>query len=190
MRRLSGALALGVLLAASLVLAPAAAAQSYGPGLDWSTWYGPYASPIGATGFGSTGYGCGLGAYGFSAYGYGTMIGVGPGLPYCGGFGNYPYFYPFFVGYPFANAVGAGGALALARIGNPNPFYGTTGCDALALGGLFAGQPTGVYFPGAAGQFAIGNNVTLFNLTSPVLGLFTNFGTLGGQNLFGCVALR
>lgn len=189
MRRLIGALALGALLALCAAV-PHAAAQSYGPGLDGSTWYGPYASPIGATGFGSTGYGCGLGAYGFSQYGYGTMIGVGPGLPYCGGFGNYPYMYPFYTGYPFTNGLGAAGGLAVSSILNPNPFFGTTGCDALALGGQFPGQPTNVFFPGAAGQFAVGNNVNLLNLTSPALGPFTNFGTLGAQRLAGCVALR
>jgi hypothetical protein len=180
---------LGTLIALCVAV-PQASAQSYGPGLDASTWYGPYASPIGASGFGSTGYGCGLGAYAFTAFGSGTGIGLGPGAPYCGGFGNYPYLYPFFTGYPYSNAVGAGGALALSAIANPNPFYGTTGCDALALGGRFAGQPNNVYFPGAAGQYAIGNNVSLLNLTSPALGLFTNFGTLAAQNLQGCVALR
>src|SRR3712207_6838451 len=58
MRRLIGALALGILIALGVAV-PQASAQSYGPGLDaGSSWYGPYASPIGASGFGSTGYGC------------------------------------------------------------------------------------------------------------------------------------
>ena len=189
MRRLIGALMLGGLLALGAMV-PQAAAQNYGAGYNSDTWYGPYASPIGASGFGSTGYGCGLGAYGFTAHGHGTVIGLGPNMPYCGGFGNYPYLYPYYTGYPFSNAVGAAGSLALNPILNPNPFYGTTGCDAFGLGGSFTGQPNNVYFPGAAGQYRVGANVNVLNLTSPGLGLFTNWGTLGAQGFQGCIGLR
>jgi len=143
MRRLIGALMLGTLIALGVAV-PQASAQGYGAGLDaGSSWYGPYASPIGASGFGSTGYGCGMGAYGFTQYGHGTVLGLGPGMPHCGGFGNYPYLYPYYTGYPFANASGGAGTLPLSGILNPNPFFGTSGCDGLSLGGQFAGQPTG-----------------------------------------------
>jgi hypothetical protein len=180
----------GVLSVAAVV--PEAAAQSYGPGLGPLTWYGPFAGPyggLGATGFGSTGWGCGLGAYGFAAYGYGVVLGLGPGLPYCGGFGNYPYLYPYFTGYPFVNGVGLMGGLALAGMANPSPFFGV-GCDALLLGSVFGGQPTNMFFPGAAGQFALGNNLNLLNLTAPGLSVLTNVGTLGTQGLTGCISLR
>ena len=187
-------LALALTSAFSLTAAvPDAAAQSYGPGLWPGTWYGPYAGPyagFGATGFGATGYGCGQGAYAFANYGFGTVQGLGPGMPTCGGFGNYPYLYPFYTGYPFANGAGAMGSLALSGLLNPNPFFGTTGCDGLLLGSAFAGQASPAAFPGAAGQYTIGNNLNLLNLANPALATLSNFGTLGTQNLFGCVNLR
>ena len=196
MRRLIGVLALagGLLLAAGV---PTAAAQSYGPGLGPNTWYGPFAVPgtgpyggIGATGFGSTGFGCGQGAYGFSNYGYGIGLGIGsPLLPTCGGYGNWPYLYPFYTGYPYASGTSPLGAIALASMANTNAFLGG-GCDALALGSAFAGQPTNVLAPGAAGQFALGNNLNLLNFGNPGLSTFNQFGTFGSQNLFGCVQLR
>jgi hypothetical protein len=193
MRRLIGALALiGVLTLTFGVTG--AAAQTYGPGYGANTWYGPYVSGpyggIGATGPGATGYGCGQGAYAFTAYGYGLAFGLGPGMPQCGGFGSYPYLYPYTVGYPYANAVGAGGSLALGGLLNPNPFYGTTGCDGIGLGGVTPSNAILGPFGGAAGQFAPLANTNIFNLSAPGLGALTNFGTLGTIGLNGCVALR
>jgi hypothetical protein len=190
MRRLIGALVLlGVLSLTALV--PSAAAQSYGPGLGPLTWYGPYASPnggIGASGPGSTGYGCGLGAYGFLNYGYGQAWGLGPSTPQCGGWGAYPYLFPYFTGYPFSTGTSPLGALSLSSLANYNAF-GVPGCDAFLNGGQFAGQPN-VFFPGAAGQFGIGNNVNVINLLSPALAPYNNFGTFSAQGLTGCLALR
>ena len=191
MRRLVGALALVAALSLSAAV-PGASAQNYGPGLGPGTWYGPLAGPygsLGASGFGATGWGCGLGAYGFLNYGYGTAFGLGPGLPTCGGFGNWPYLYPFYTGYPYANGVGAAGSLALAGMANPNPFFGTTGCDGILLGGQFTGQPTSPLAL-ASGQFSLGNNVNVLNLTNPALSTLQNFGTLGTQGLAGCAILR
>lgn len=179
------------------VAVPSAAAQSYGPGLWAGTWYGPFLGPgllngpygsLAASGFGATGFGCGMGAYGFSNYGYGQGLGLGLMMPTCGGFGAYPYLYPYYTGYPFSNAVGALGGLALAGIGNPNPFFLGT-CDALAIGGNFTGFPP-FLFPGAAGQYNLAQNVTLLNLSNPSLSTLSNFGTFGAQGLTGCVALR
>ncbi len=196
MRRLIGVLVLaGGLFFAGTV--PNAAAQSYGPGLGPLTWYGPFAAGplsgpyggIGATGFGSTGFGCGQGAYGFSNYGYGVGLGLGPMMPTCGGFGNWPYLYPYTTGYPYASGTTPFGALALSGLGNSmNPFFTGT-CDGLLTGSTLAGQPN-TLFAGAAGQFSLGNNLNLLNLSSPVLNTFSQFGTLGGQNVFGCVGLR
>jgi hypothetical protein len=196
MRRLIGILALaGALLVA--VGVPAAAAQSYGPGLGPNTWYGPFAAPgsgpyggIGATGIGATGFGCGQGAYGFSNYGYGVGLGIGSPLqPTCGGFGNWPNLYPFYTGYPYASGTSPLGAIALGSMANTNAFLGG-GCDALALGSAFAGQPTNVLAPGASGQFAIGNNINLLNFANPGLSAFNQFGTFGTQNFAGCISLR
>ena len=193
MRRLIGALALvGVLILT--VGVPGAAAQSYGPGLGPQTWYGPFAGPyggfLGASGYGATGYGCGQGAYGFASYGYGLAFGLGPGMPTCGGFGNYPYLFPYTVGYPYANGVGPAGALALSTLGNTSPFAVATGCDAVALGSQV--PPWAVFSPlgAAAGQFSALNNTNLLNLTNPALASVTTFGTLGTTGFTGCVALR
>ncbi len=197
MRRLIGVLIL--LGALSLAVAvPSAAAQSYASPGDWgSWWYGPFALPghlsgpygsIGATGFGATGFGCGQGAYGFSNYGHGTMLGVGPLLPTCGGFGNYPYYYPFYTGYPYSNAAGPLAGFALAGLGNPSPFLQGQ-CDGLLLGSSFPGQSNQL-FPGAAGQFSLGSNVNLLNLTNPAFSTLQNFGTFAPQNVFGCAGLR
>jgi hypothetical protein len=190
MRRLIGVLALlGVL--SLTAIAPEVEAQSYGPGLGPSTWYGPYAGPyggIGASGPGSTGYGCGLGAYGFTAYGYGYASGLGPFSPTCGGWGAYPYLFPYFTGYPFSTGTSPLGGLSLAGMANWNPF-GTPGCDALLTGGAFTGVPN-AFFPGAAGQFNIGNNLNVLNVTSPGLAPFNNFGTFAAQGLSGCLAIR
>ena len=196
MRRLIGVLALagGLLLAGAV---PNAAAQSYGPGLGYNSWYGPFAAGplsgpyggIGASGYGSSGYGCGQGAYGFSNYGYGIGFGLGPLMPTCGGFGNWPYLYPFYTGYPYSNGVGAAGSIALAGMANPNPFF-ASGCDGVLLGSAFSGQPTVFGGAGATGQFALGNNLNLLNIANPALATFQQFGTLGAQNVFGCVQLR
>ncbi len=189
MRRLIGALALmGALILTTGV--PGAAAQTINP----LQWYGPYINGpyggLGATGYGATGYGCGQGAYGFTQYGYGVAFALGPGMPTCGGFGSYPYLYPYTVGYPYANGVGAAGAIALAGMANPSPFFGTTGCDGLALGGNVPAGAIASPLGAAAGQFAPLNNVNIFNLTNPALGAVNNFATLGTIGLTGCVALR
>lgn len=191
MRRLIGALALlGVLTLA--VAVPSASAQSFGPTVDPATWYGPLVGPyggIGASGFGSTGYGCGMGgSAGFSNYGYGTVYG-GPLYPQCGGFGAYPYMYPYYVGYPYASGVGAVGAIQLTTVGNPNPFNAAP-CNAFALGSNFPGVPANYTFGGPAYQWSLTNNATLLNLTNPALSTLQNVGTLGTTNLAGCVALR
>jgi|tagenome__1003787_1003787.scaffolds.fasta_scaffold20931185_1 hypothetical protein len=193
MRRLIWALALlGVLTLTAG--ASGAAAQTYGPGLNGNTWYGGYTSGpyggVGASGYGSTGYGCGQGAYGFTQYGYGLAYALGPGMPQCGGFGSYPYLYPYTVGYPYANGVGAAGAIALSGMGNNNPFFGTTGCDGFALG---TNVSPGAFFgplPGPSQQFNALNNVNIFNVTNPALGAVNNFQTFGTTGLTGCVALR
>jgi len=187
-------LASGLFVAAGV---PTAAAQYYGPGLGANTWYGPYAAPgsgpyggIGATGIGSTGFGCGQGAYGFSNYGYGVGLGIGsPLMPTCGGFGNWPYLTPFYTGYPYTSGTTPLGAMALSSMANTNAFLGGS-CDALSLGSSFAGQPTNVLTGGASGQFALGNNLNLLNMGSPGVSAFNQFGTFGTQNLFGCVAFR
>jgi hypothetical protein len=149
---------------------------------------GPYGG-IGATGFGSTGYGCGQGAYAFANYGYGQALGLGPQMPTCGGFGNYPYLYPYYVGYPYATGTTPLGALSLSGLLNNNPLFGTTGCDVIFQGSNFLGQPT-TPIGGAAGQFALGNNQNILNLTNPALSTLSNFGTLGSGGLTGCSPFR
>jgi hypothetical protein len=195
MRRLIGVLALagGLLVAAGV---PTAAAQSYGPGLGPNTWYGPFASPgsgpyggIGATGIGSTGFGCGQGAYGFSNYGYGIGLGLGTMMPTCGGFGNWPYLTPFYTGYPYTSGTSPLGAIALGSMANTNAFLGGS-CDALGLGSSFFGQPTNVLAGSAAGQFALGANQSFLNFGNPGLTGFNQFGTFSSPNLFGCIGLR
>jgi hypothetical protein len=208
MRRLIGVLIL--LGALSLAVAvPSAAAQSYygggggygssGSAGDWgSWWYGPFAFPghlngpygsIGATGFGSTGYGCGQGAYGFSNYGHGTAFGLGPGQPTCGGFGNWPYLYPYYTGYPYSNGAGPLAGFALAGLSNNNPFLAGQ-CTGLAIGSNFLGQSNALY-PGAAGQYNIGANVNVLNLANPAFATLQNYGTFAqNTNLQGCVAYR
>ncbi len=188
MRRLIGALALmgAVILTMGV---PGAAAQTVSP----QQWYGPYINGpyggLGATGYGATGYGCGQGAYGFTQYGYGLAFALGPGMPTCGGFGSYPYLYPYTVGYPYANGVGAAGALALAGMANPSPFFGT-GCDGFALGSTISPGAFFNPFGSAAGQFAPLNNVNIFNVSNPALASLSNFATLGTTGLTGCVGLR
>src|SRR5688572_2121890 len=198
MRRLIGVLLLLGALSLTMPVSSAAAQSGYGAG-DWgSWWYGPFAYPghlsgpygsIGATGFGSTGFGCGQGAYGFSNYGHGTMIGAAPLEPTCGGFGNYPYLYPYYTGYPYSNGMGPMGGLALASMGNPNPFVQTVSCNALLLGSSNPAT-TSLPFPGAAGQFSIGANQNVLNLANPAFSTLQQFGTFTNSNLFGCAQLR
>ncbi|HEY7063268.1 MAG TPA: hypothetical protein VII06_17455 [Chloroflexota bacterium] len=192
MRRLIGVLALagGLLVAAGV---PNAAAQYYGPGLGSNTWYGPFVlqgsgpyGGIGATGFGSQGYGCGQGAYGFSNYGYGLGWGIGnPMLPTCGGFGNWPYLYPFTTGYPYTSGTTPLGAMALGTMANTTALFGSS-CGGLLTGSSFPGQ-SNVFSPGANGQFTLGNNANLLNISNPGLATQLQVGTFGSQNVFGCV---
>ena len=198
MRRLIGVLVLLGALSLAIPVSSAAAQSSSGVG-DWgSWWYGPFAFPghlggpygsIGATGFGATGFGCGQGAYGFSNYGNGTMLGVGPLLPTCGGFGNYPYLYPYYTGYPYSNAAGPLGGFALSSMGNPNPFLQSVSCNGLLLGSSFPTQSS-LLFPGAAGQFGISANQNVLNLANPAFPTLSQFGTFTQSNLFGCAQLR
>jgi|SRR5712692_580041 len=190
MQRLIGALALAGVLALTAIV-PSAGAQSFGPTVDPSTWYGPFAGPygsIGATGFGSTGFGCGQGSLGFAAYGYGQYWG-GPGYPACGGFGAYPYLYPYYVGYPYTSGTTPQGAIALSTLANPNPFQ-SGACNGFAVGGNFGTLGQSALFGGPAGSYSVGNNFNLLNLTNPVLSTVQNFGTFGTPGFSGCVSIR
>jgi len=130
MRRLIGALALLGILTLTIG-ASGAAAQTYGPGLNGTLVRSVHQRAV------RRHWGIRLrrdrlrlwpGRLRFTQYGYASLW-AWPRNAQCGGFGSYPYLYPYTVGYPYANGVGAAGAIALSGMANPNPFFGTTGCD-------------------------------------------------------------